>query len=183
MKKKPYFTKWIPIEGRIKKGMKYILTKSLGLGAYKKGYVGTAAIDFTEEAQKSQGAKILKFFLCSRDIKVGDKGIWGYDDDEKIWFEHPKQTFCTSTFEGKVSLNCNNSISRALEPGTEVIKVVGEVSQDALNYVKKGMEFREDEVEEWQYTDKGWYLPVELSSIKGLPTKFKVKCSNCGRFH
>lgn len=70
---KQYFAKYLPVEGEIRKGMKYILTEGSNLGAYTTGYIGTAAIDFIPEAQEFQGGKILKLFLCSRDIQVGDK--------------------------------------------------------------------------------------------------------------
>lgn len=58
---------------------------------------------------------------------------------------------------------------------------IGLISPDAT-WVKEGDEFDEDEVEEWQYTEKGWYLPLFLSSVRGLAIRYKIK-GPCGHFH
>jgi hypothetical protein len=118
-----YKAKYLPVEGEIKKGDKYRIGKSLGLGTYEEGYIGTAAIDFLSEAQKSQDAKILKLFLISSNIKVGDKykcpkfaGSHEYDDVERY----------------------------ASEPQEGSFKVIGEILTPGI---KEGQEFTEKEVE------------------------------------
>lgn len=75
--------------------------------------------------------------------------------------------------EGKIHLYHDGS--------NDPLKIMGEISQDAT-WVKDGDEFDENEVEEWQYTEKGWYLPKHLSSIRGFNIKFKIKAHN-GEFY
>jgi len=152
---KLYLAKYLPVEGEIKEGMKYILTKSLGLGAYKEGYIGTAAIDFTKEAQEDQGGKILKLFLCSRDIQVGDK-VFEILADKSIGEE----------FEWTEEIHKHNH--QFIEDG-DVFKVIGEISPEAT-WVKEGDEFAEDEVDIYDVS----HLPMSVCHIK---------CPTCKYFH
>lgn len=167
------FAKYLPIEGEIKKGMKYILTKSLGLGAYTEGYTGTAAIDFTKEAQECQGGKILKLFLCSRDIQVGDRAT------EKL---------AIGEYE-EFQIDTENDIFPDMIVAGNQFKIIGEISSEAI-WVKEGDEFDEDQVfisklcrdtdANWQYACAYCGSKRECRNDEGDMAKIK---GQCGHFH
>jgi hypothetical protein len=173
---KPYFAKYLPVEGKIKKGDKYIITKASDLGTkfgYDTGYIGTAAIDFLPQAQKDQEAKILKLFLCSRDIQVGDtvKALLTNND-----FIVEK----TDDSTGEVYYIAYGILC----PARNAVKVIGEISPDAT-WVTEGMEFDRNDFEMRWTNSKGQYSltradvdrdtdePILKAYIKG----------SCGHFH
>jgi hypothetical protein len=149
---KTYFAKYLPIEGEIKRGDKF-------LAPNKKVYTATEDVVI-----ENTGATKVKLFLCSRDVQVGDKVYW--TDPEGI----------TSGFN--TAIEVNQDLIFMSEPHaseteafpSEVVKVTGEVSEDAT-WVKEGDEFTEDEVQ-WGAEEFSWNHPV-IVKIKGP----------CGHFH
>jgi len=181
---KPYFAKLVPVEGPIKAGDKYILGKSLGLAAYGKGYIGTAVIDFTPEAQRDQEAKILKLFLCSRDIKVGDKAKWSKSDPWGVISEiggsreNGDDYIVIKDYENGQKLNPNDCTFESS------YKIIGPISPEAT-WVKEGDEFDENEVREVAIVKNGngfmfATLPIPQEFITGYCYQLK---GPCGRFH
>lgn len=62
-----YFAKYLPVEGEIKKGDKLIDPTLDSLGVIE------ALTDNEGVKIKARGGSKVKLFLCSRDIKVGDR--------------------------------------------------------------------------------------------------------------
>jgi hypothetical protein len=88
----------------------------------------------------------VKLFLCSRDIQVGD--------EVKILNE---------SWEG---------IYKAGMDTEYMFKVIGEVSPEAV-WVKEGMEFEEDAVQQW-------WAPEDANTDHYV---MKIQCPNCKTFH
>jgi hypothetical protein len=134
---KPYFANWLPVEGEIKIGDKYINTVFKLTPPYRKGgscYAGhvTCGNYLVETRKENQTGtftfsgrdkykKRVKLFLCSRDIKVGDKYLTAPD--------YSKERTCEDT-----SYSFDNCL-----------KIIGEISPEAT-WVKDGDEFDENEV-------------------------------------
>lgn len=118
---------------------------------------------------KKYSTKIIegKLMLISRDIQVGDK----------VYCSESKPTpWC------KVEWIVDDSIGVTIEDSTnysqdiftpdldKIFKVIGEISSDALSYVKKGDEFNENQIKPFDL--------VATPSIKGIRIK-----GPCGHFH
>jgi hypothetical protein len=177
-----YFTKYLPVEGEIQP---HTPVKQPS-GSVKKSGLPP---DFIPAAIRN-GWKPVKLFLCSTDIQVGDEVIHNkitstpvtVGDIVKgfVWFQETP---------GKYTLK-------------DCYKVIGEVSPDAV-WVTEGMEFTEEQVEEWYWHLKQncFALPVhfaEENSNKApnfLPNTwenrkevfkrgiFKFLCPTCKTFH
>lgn len=167
MKPKSYFAKYLPVEGEIKHGMLYHNGVDVN--------VRTSSNPNDDEIYLKY--KKVKFFLCSRDIQVGDKlQIQQYNGDPN-WCA----TFNKEDFEGHFVCNFidvhDNSEFGVL--AKDAIKVIGEISPDAT-WVKEGDEFDEDEWIGWnnmynQSHDKKFHEGVLYKDIR-------IK-GPCGHFH
>jgi hypothetical protein len=161
---KPYFTKYLPIEGEIKEGDKYF--------AY--GHIQTCtttAKDLLVGLNKNY--KLHKLFLCSRDIQVGDKFTRGDIAETAL-----------DIVEGDIQFKDTKNLMQCgtdflfYWPVKECFKVIGEISPDALSYVKEGDEFDEDEVQ-WCYRES-----VGLSASNDKEdVAYRIQCPNCKHFH
>jgi len=173
---KPYFAKYLPVEGEIKIGDRVESESSgkqkvLVTGITKRGDYITDEPDFYEPDSyfvlpKKKAKKFSKqLFLCSRDIQVGDTVKMKFSDGLKDW-------------------ECSNvgRLEAAKHNGS--FKVIGGISSEA-KWVKEGDEFDEDEIafaihapwEEWeQVSYEAWLL--EYTFYKNI----KVK-GHCGHFH
>lgn len=113
-----------------------------------------------------------KLFLCSRDIKLDDKFIHPvYGELTALVIE---DGWIQSDFE-----NPNYKTNIDL-----VYKVIGEISSDALYYVKKGDEFDEDEIAFTIY--EPWEEPWQVSHKEWLDSDFHKNIQilgPCGHFH
>lgn len=162
---KPYFAKWLPVEGDIKEGDTFI---DRGLGACvlgKDGWIewkgGTTNLSVGEEHKKH----IL--FICSRKIRFG-RGI--YHMHSSVEYE------CSSRHTGLGTVNLNrigepNHPNNGSVQETECYQVVGKVSIEA-KWVKEDSEFDEEE--------------IHRCFIDGLadPMKATVQIKGpCGHFH
>lgn len=67
---KPYFAKYLPVEGEIKEGDKCLMY----LGS---NYLLPTIQTYDGVSHLGKEDKLMKFFLCSRDIQVGSKFTWG----------------------------------------------------------------------------------------------------------
>lgn len=135
-----YFTKYLPVDGDIKVGDK-IRSESSSKHAVtvttidEDGDYVTDELDFHEYmdrsyfvVRKNKAVKIdNKLFLCSKNIQVGDNAFYniGYKTEPK-------------SIEDECDLDF---IHRS-----DGYKVIGEISPDALSYVKEGQEYDESEV-------------------------------------
>lgn len=186
---KPYFTKYLPVEGEIQEGDLCILDEYICIRLDKYFHIkwknsGKNQLLTEKESEK---LKKVKLFLCSRDIQVGDK------------------CFCLSVEEGnKTEPNMWIDPWRVRSENDTCktcIKVIGEVSPDALSYVKEGDEFDTREIRQEVLGYEEWYKkhdkPVNngkfksdasihrysLSAADGTGTKFYYIKGPCGHFH
>lgn len=166
-----YFAKHLPDTSEIKVGDK-IRSESSGRNPVtvtainENGDYVTDELDFHEYidtwyfiVRKDKAVKVGKLFLCSRDIKVkdvldidGDGGkVFGIDP----YFVYMRRKDGTETYR---SIN-------------DCYKPIGEISPDALGYVREGQEY---EREDWKYEENDRKNYNELNiKIKGP----------CGHFH
>lgn len=86
-----------------------------------------------------QEVKLVKLFLCNRDIQVGDTIQFSVDTKPTIAVENENQA---PKNEGFVMLDF------AIQEGA--FKVVGEISHEAT-WIKEGDEFEEEDVEAFYY--------------------------------
>lgn len=130
---KPYFAKYLPVEGEIKEGDWYIpkssklilqsLMTEVSYGVPIAGIImnTTKQLSHTFHSEPLQKVKL---FLCSRDIKVGDIV------KDSLFNEH---------------LVTDNYMGNKHQWEGNWFKVIGEVSPEA-KWVKEGDEFGEDEL-------------------------------------
>lgn len=111
-----------------------------------------------------------KLMLCSRDIKVGDKLTGGISGKN---FETVGE-----------NEDMNDFAPEKLGIHNDVFKVIGEISPDALGYVKEGMEYNREDI-------KPFYLLAggECEYLEGHDPErwlkhsyYKIK-GPCGHFH
>lgn len=170
-----YFTKWLPVEGGIKDGDWFkwqdegtdspYLFKCTGLtenthlqvkwareyGAYSNG------IDRGETNESGYGdwakcfAKKVKLFLCGRNIQDGDT-IYSELDKQyhKVEYgvESGYSTFIPSGYWACDRYDAGSSVGKMVVsiPKYNSYKVIGEISPDALSYVKADEEYTEKDI-------------------------------------
>jgi|SRR5581483_5516319 len=153
---KPYFAKYLPVEGEIKEGDLVANTASSGLE-----HRWIARWDIKNYAPTT---KKVKLFLCSRDIKVGDKVLLGsHQSPDEAKPLHPDD------FERGKHLGC--------------YKVLGEISPEAT-WVKEGDEFEGSEVQQCYFykTRYGYSKEHPWTENHERVTLFEIK-GPCGHFH
>lgn len=152
---KPYFAKWLPVEGEIKEG-DWVLSahKDPNLSDYLYHLIGEELALYQRDCKYYPGKKV-KLFLCSRDIQVGDK-VWSQD---KGFFEADQML---------ININTNAAVSFKYPP----IKVIGEISPNALSFVKEGDEFDKEDIS----------LPSTTKRLSSIPWFVMIK-GPCGHFH
>lgn len=116
---KPYFAKYLPVEGEIKEGDKVLVSRPMG------AFIGTVVSNkivsdnnvLMYSLNEVEKAKV-KLFLCSRDVKMGDKVKieGGSFNDYEI--DREEQIFNGHLF----------------------YKIIGEISPEAT-WIKEGDEF------------------------------------------
>jgi hypothetical protein len=123
-----YFTKYLPVEGEIKKGDSYQCFED-----------GERIIIQADYPVSSVECTKVKLFLCSKDIQVGDK--------VQRFFENrlcnPVEVL--QDFGDKIQLD-GGSFTPITDSKEHFFKVIGEISPDALGYVTEGDEFEEEQV-------------------------------------
>jgi len=122
---KTYFAKYLPVEGKVEMGDKFIDTgvmDMIGTRANKKGEYNFQKV---------------KLFLCSRDIQVGDTIYNKFNDVGIVSEFNTKTTFW---------LKGESIIGIARHSTGNWYKIIGEISPYAI-WVKEGDEFDEDQIE------------------------------------
>lgn len=181
-----YLTKYIPVEGEIKERDKCIclfgnsgnkfnneffdkvldvnivreLTKTPNQLKFSNAYPDS--LHYANDFQK------VKLFLCSRDIKVGDDV-----------YEHGR----LENIKMSGYIFGDHSIKTDL-----LFKVIGEISPDALSYVKEGMEYEEENIQYGLYhTSVGRVAVVKKESFEKMQPEYYIKYVQikgpCGNFH
>jgi len=192
---KPYFTKYLPVEGEIKEG-DYAYDDSI-LSTSDKKIVKILKVDRRikdhRSAQSETGTysnaglaklKLVKLFLCSRDIRVGDivrrstlpiieYKVTELYDEETVFIESAKD------------------ILRTFGDPKSLFKVIGEISPESLGWVKEGMEFDEGEVKKEKVSKRSHveqYFDTELQEegerwVYDNYDTIKIMCPTCKTFH
>lgn len=178
---KPYFIKYLPVEGEIKEGDKARHNGEIVTVIKKEGEGDSWKTDGFPIYGSNLGK--VKLFLCSRDFTKGEK-VYCLEEEQENRNRGLKEG------DGEwVNPWCIAGECKAC------IKVLGEISPDALSYVKEGDEFDEDQVKECFHDErigivieKNFYDAIvdRYNSIKQpLPeftSVFKIKCP-WGHFH
>lgn len=162
---KPYFAKYLPVEGEIEVGDYFVDEYKQIYKCTKKDNGGTWGSGYSRSINLKLSKKV-KLFLCSRDIQVGDE--------------------VTSYISGK-------KIKANLFPHTHphFVKVIGEISPDAT-WVKEGQEFSEEEVKiNFEFlAGKYWIVcnslakNIENEWIASKIGRYTMKIKGpCGHYH
>lgn len=194
-----YFIKYLPVEGEIKEG-DIVMHPHHGLLRLVKysskflcwdceiPYLNNEDLSFpaVDKVQK------VKLFLCSRDIKIGDKVkidvmLNGVYNDYEFVKEDTEDGVKCQTFDG-VGMYFHYPEHEEEE---NIFKVIGEISSDTT-WVKEGDEFDENEVELWEKLKNHKWTLEDVKKYEGLmgkiinPEKYfniKIKCPTCSHFH
>lgn len=169
---KPYFTKYLPVEGEIKVGdtvfswhnsTLFIIGKVIRIDEKEVETEDDGGFTTYSVIQLNLNIHKTKLFLCSRDIQVGDE----------FWMDEQHGPYIAS----------ENYISHPLN-----YKKIGEISPAAI-WVKESMEFDEDELI-WQARNnegdvedhEDWGTKTVLKDDYGYYT-VGIKCPTCKNFH
>jgi len=190
MSNKIYFSEYLPVEGDIKRGSNQLI--------WKEGIFSPVSIDkmpksTNEIAYQREGYRVVKLFLCSRDIQVGDKVCDVNDNSIFADVVGVNGTKIYAKLDGKACILHNTG---------GIMKIIGEISPDAT-WVTRGMKFDETEIQKciWSvpdfYTDEKEMIPVqtdkwfnsrynrEKGKLEPIPLERKVIQIKgpCGHFH
>jgi hypothetical protein len=156
---KPYFAKYLPVEGEIKRGDKYLHPN----GNFQQL---SDDVQLSLLPEINEIGKLVKLFLCSRDIQVGDKVF--------------------DTYSGlEVKVTEQNFPSNASDFW---VRVIGEISPEAV-WVKEGDEFNEEDVLRVAHVKWGGWVGLGTEIQKTLELSpcyaegYVVKCPTCKKFH
>lgn len=201
--KKKYFVRYIPVDGEIKVGDK-IQSESINKGA-----VTVTEIDdthyWTDEqdiadpigmsffgVRKDRAVKVGgNLCLCSHDIQSGDKVFNRYGKDTGVVARFKDDSTKLFFLEG------DEPTLRNTHAVANWGKVIGEVSSNALEYVRQGQEFDENDVVlYWQIGESAPYnylkfddyshfekMREEHPTVKKAFNKIARIKGPCGHFH
>lgn len=152
-----YFTKYLPVEGEIRESdIGQLVRRENNTFKFQPNNILNHPQEYAKtkvELLNYKGYKVVKPFLCSRDIQVGDKYLTPPDFKERIC-EDNSYDFS----------NC--------------FKVIGEISPDAI-WVKEGDEFEENQIEGSHEIN----TPTRYLYNRDKILCYKIKCPTCGTFH
>ncbi len=153
------FAKYIPVDGEIQEGD--IGLDPFGLPYHCKDGKMLDEDESTYYLLKDYSDKFrkVKLMLCSREVKVGDK------------MRMTDNPFLEVEWTEKLDFSKSNTFT-GTDP--DAFKVIGEISPDALEYVKEGDEFDEDVVR---------ILPIDHDPYARKGIFAKVKCPCCKKFN
>jgi hypothetical protein len=155
---KPYFAEYIPVKGEIKEGDTFWNPST-------SEYLFASKEMLSWNYPTPNTWKKVKLFLCSRDIQVGDKVFGTILTGDNVYVSNEQQGYSLHEDIHRISLEEAEMM--------DAYKVIGEISSDALSFVKKGMEFDEDQLK-LTVCSRGFTSPV-------YPV-FQVKCPCCDTF-
>lgn len=161
---KPYFTKYLPLDGEIKDG---------DLIRGDNGEIFPARWIPKNTTQK------YKLFLCSRDIQIGDvfRSTRTNPTKDLISLQLPEPVE-----NGAFPLYCyytNDGEYIQWVPYNEGYKIIGEISPEAIWVKEEGMDFDEDEIYKAMWSPKF----KTFGHSPGMEVRIKIKCPTCGSFH
>jgi hypothetical protein len=143
---KLYFCKYLPINDEIKEvnGTKIINLNNNKVFTYlSNSWRSSSHATSIEKSYLNSGAyKLLKLFLCSRNIQIGDKlKRWDGDSEELIELEFSNHTWL-KMYPEKTKEDYIEYLKKA---NTNCFKVIGEISPDAT-WIKENDEFDLEEL-------------------------------------
>lgn len=174
---KPYFTKYLPVEGEIKEGDRALLGKTTITNIIDKQYLAEI-----KKNKKMADFKKVKLFLCSRDIQVGDTVRCLHNKTTGVVTKIVNQA---NKKKGEVILdNIIHYGERWFTVKSQLYKVIGEISPNAI-WVKEADEFSEDEWIRCTIWKDGTFVEhngkdATLSPLETYGAKIK---GPCGHFH
>lgn len=151
---KQYFAKYLPVEGEIKEGLPALFTDG----------VIAIPLQCNVELAKKNGAKVVKLFLCSRDVNLGDDVL-----DSNFNKHYVSDNYMTNKHQWEGNW----------------FKVIGEISPNA-KWVKEGDEFDEIRRPFIDYDgDESYITPKEnLENTRCFKAfdYWQVPCPCCGDY-
>lgn len=192
MKQKPYFTKLMPVEGEIKSDDSFSFISPLRdvhiAGVVTDSQIVNKAgnITFTNKSVLTK----VKLFLCSRDIKVGDKAATIHDP-RMYWdvLADGDTVSTVTTYRGYWRVNLDYAVigmDAQWIRKEDVFKIIGEISPEAT-WVKEGDEFDDKEVMFYVPSKFGFAAQFGYNLIKEFnlpPAEIFCKLEGpCGHFH
>lgn len=191
---KPYFAKFLPTEGEITKSCKAFDSKGI-----------LQTLSDNPVLNKLKDWKLAKLYLCSRDIKVGDKCLHPWDGGVKGSREGTLQW--NVKLEDLEEENLHVILDLNYDPKYEpyairtdkgfgwrnnktgeqaYIKVIGQISPNAI-WVTEGMKFDKDELM-WSIFDDYGLDEIDRCNFNELkePSEFDkiiIRCPTCKIFH
>lgn len=172
---KKYFTKWLPVSGEI-------TNESIVKYESRDGWL----IEPKEKMSRYATSQLqkVKLFLCSRDIQIGDRARSIQNPEEEFKISsiemgsgenyYPKELLVWNKVDKQVSF---------WRPLKNTFKVIGEISPDALSYVKEGDEFNVSDLSFYSEDEHGPFeIDIAVSNWEKWITVIKVK-GPCGHFH
>jgi hypothetical protein len=128
---KKYFLKYIPVKGTIHEGDTIRDKVSGDIGTVKR---------WEKHINEQEDFEKVQLWLCSWDIQIGDRM---YDSSRNQYGKYNGQIELWHTYlvEGKTGKEAIQSISTK-----DLFKVIGEISPAALEFVKEGDEFDDEQV-------------------------------------
>ena len=158
---KKYFAKYMPVEAQGDLGCKWQWDNNIQNTGWEDITPSDMDAIIAHGLKPSPEFRKVKLFLCSRDIKVGDK----YSVDGDVFLEAYKVDI--KTFE-----IIQKGFQKGIVSSSEVpFKVIGEISPEAT-FVKEGDEFDEDDIE---------HINGRRTAALVLVT-IKIKCPCCNKF-
>lgn len=158
---KPYFIKYLHVEGEINIGDYYKYNNSYPVKHLDK-----------ETVPKTKNYKKVEPFLCSRDIKEGDKFKTIYNLEVDLIASDVVMGSGTHNYPNEMlvwnKLEDNTKFWRLLK---ECFKIIGPISKDAV-WVQEGFEYDADQI------SYPWTSSIDNYEKKSI----KIKCPCCDTF-
>ena len=172
---KKYFAKFLPVEGEIKE-RDWVLNPEKPLQRAYFAY-----------QDNPPGMKKAQFFLCSRDIQVGNNVYYNdpynQDTDMSGFYTVDRIDDLALTIDNVVTIQGDSYSTGALS--SNLIRVIAPISPQAV-WVKEGDEFDEDEVKlccNIGTKEKPNYVNwIEGREELGYKCTVLIKCPHCEKF-
>lgn len=151
-----YFTKYIPVEGEAK------------IGDMVKLVNDPADAHIADADCIHVGCDKVKLFLCSKDIKIGDRMT--LEDEDGVMGS------------SIVTTEPSELIKKAALKGL-AYTIMGEISSEALRYVKEGMEYEENDTFPYHIHDENGKIVYLDKYDEPVDTPIYCIKGPCGHYH
>lgn len=146
-----YFTKYLPVEGKIESHSMALLDAGFNNASIVRvmstaKYYSNVSSEGDNWDTMTDRLKTVQLFLCSRNIEVGDK-VWDTLNEKFCEVTTPFVALQTSDGEN-VPCWYLKTEPVTFHEARFLIKVLGPISPETT-WVKEGDEFEEDQVQEW----------------------------------